>query len=1252
MIEVGSASMTDDVMTIQFKNTYINPVVIGGVPTHSGGHAAVVRLKDVRADAFDIYLDEPSCLDKKHVPEVVSYLVVEAGWWGSLQIGLVNIPPNIHGENGGTEVWEHDSCYGMADVCGLHAGVSHGCRWRTMHDGGPSPRCVCTIDDQPCTPQGSSTISAEEWHTVRHLGPIEGDTVVFSQVQTHEIDDEIDDESDEILKTRQRNLASDTWQLALEGGSQYTQTVGWLAMAAGTGFAGELLYEAILTDAIVTHEPHDLLLFASDFQANPGIFGSITSFNGIDPSHLRQHEIVTREGARIFIEEESCAGTHEGSDESDIAERVAIIAIEMTAGLTPDPVLCSALLTPQRLLGTANEVVLEVGTLYMDNNVATVEFKNTYANPVIFGGMPTHTEEHEAAVRIKNIRADGFDIYLDEPTCLDQTHVPEAVSYLVVDAGWWGSLQIGLVETTSTDLGSWHHVDYLGPIEGDPVVFSQVQTHKGSNYVKTRQRNVGPCGLELALEEDASDAGDDFHHIETIGWLAMAAGTGLAGELLYEAILTDAIVTHEPHDLLFVSDFQATPGIFGSITSFIGIDPSPLRQHEIVTREGARIFIEEESCAGTDRAHAAERVAILAIEMTAGLTPIPADTPTKKAALVGYWPFDSDAIDLSGNGLHGSITEFHAADFIAGIINNAISMEDNAVLVADHGDTALDVSEVLMMSWIMPRDQHVWAQTHSVVMSKNGVYEFGLSDGSLTDTNVLQGAFNGGCWRWWGTQTLNENVWTHVAVGVDGTSQHHFVNGQLAEQDLCSGSLFTNDESFKIGAGSDGDGQDDNFFGVVDEAMLFDRCLNADEVANIYDSSLPIKASFELINDQKRFWDAEEYCIQRDGHLASVHSEKDTIALMSLGAIGGAWIGMHDNHNEAVCDGSAFVWTDDQSTGYTNWASGEPNDWQNGKAQCDGLATIGEDCTHLYADGFWNDFDCNSRRPFVCGYDIRANIPLAMSYVVVATAASFSDANEHCTGIGGHLASIRSESQNNAVMAMRPGDAWIGFHDMQTESFCSDDTFMWIDGLSKVYTKWAANEPNNVHQGAAICAPVEVEGSDEIAQSSDCVVVTVGSSQANSKSVSVDSGYRCPSAASRYDWVNNDSYDDIFDLSQMTTQLGSNGYGDVLTATRTDSVVGWGQQLQIRCCRDTNDLDGYTLISNIGGCGGDGTGWLNDPIRSVEQCAARCLSFRYFTVASGDSNCKCGNGCIASSDGHRSFRYTGAFPCLAAIARV
>ena len=71
------------------------------------------------------------------------------------------------------------------------------------------------------------------------------------------------------------------------------------------------------------------------------------------------------------------------------------------------------------------------------------------------------------------------------------------------------------------------------------------------------------------MEEDGLDTA---HNQETIGWIALSAGTDVLGGLAYEAIITDASVTHIPHEIIFSQSFQ------NHSTSVVWVHPHSMDQ--------------------------------------------------------------------------------------------------------------------------------------------------------------------------------------------------------------------------------------------------------------------------------------------------------------------------------------------------------------------------------------------------------------------------------------------------------------------------------------------------------------------------------------------------------------------------------------------------------------------------------------------------------------------------------------------------
>ena len=74
--------------------------------------------------------------------------------------------------------------------------------------------------------------------------------------------------------------------------------------------------------------------------------------------------------------------------------------------------------------------------------------------------------------------------------------------------------------------------------------------------------------------------------------------------------------------------------------------------------------------------------------------------------------------------------------------------------------------------------------------------------------------------------------------------------------------------------------------------------------------------------------------------------------------------------------------------------------------------------------------------------------------------------------------------------------------------------------------------------------------------SADAGLVTIGSSNSNTKTATVSAGCTCPSVVSKANWVGGETHEDKFAIEQTGTSL---------TARRTDANGGWGMDLKISC---------------------------------------------------------------------------------------
>ncbi len=114
------------------------------------------------------------------------------------------------------------------------------------------------------------------------------------------------------------------------------------------------------------------------------------------------------------------------------------------------------------------------------------------------------------------------------------------------------------------------------------------------------------------------------------------------------------------------------------------------------------------------------------------------------------------------------------------------------------------------------------------------------------------------------------------------------------------------------------------------------------------------ESAYLLCKDAPKTWQAaRNFCKSLGADLLVIESleENDWIAEQS---VTNPWIGINDIQTEGT-----FVWLDGESTGFTRWNEGEPND--SGGAEDCGLLYTGADSA-----GAWNDAPCGNEYQFVC----------------------------------------------------------------------------------------------------------------------------------------------------------------------------------------------------------------------------------------------------------------------------------------------
>ena len=266
----------------------------------------------------------------------------------------------------------------------------------------------------------------------------------------------------------------------------------------------------------------------------------------------------------------------------------------------------------------SSNAIAEYGTITNLTHIKqTINLQGNYKNPVVFVQPPSYRGSDPAIVRLDDITSNSFTAFIQEPNYRDGDHLAETASYFVIEAGIWqlsdGTvLEVGKLESEQLISTTWENVEFSADFPATPTILSNVQTYRGEDFVKTRQRDASATGFSLGMEEE--EARQNSGHVgETIGWFAIESGAGIWEGNLYEAGNTGDRINHEFAKIEFTSEFASTPNFLATLATYDGTDPASLRYRNL-TEDSVRIKIEEERSADSEIWHTTEDINFFAIE--------------------------------------------------------------------------------------------------------------------------------------------------------------------------------------------------------------------------------------------------------------------------------------------------------------------------------------------------------------------------------------------------------------------------------------------------------------------------------------------------------------------------------------------------------------------------------------------------------------------------------------------------------------
>ncbi len=230
-----------------------------------------------------------------------------------------------------------------------------------------------------------------------------------------------------------------------------------------------------------------------------------------------------------------------------------------------------------------------------------------------------------------------------------------------------------------------------------------------------------------------------------------------------------------------------------------------------------------------------KKVIILTSLIFFGIYNLYSQIPTD--SLIGFWPFNGNADDLSVNNNNGTVNGATLVPDRFGNNNSAYYFDGSDYISIPHS-TTLNMQDSLSFS--------VWVKPESLSGTR---MVFGKSN-YTTKTNYLLRIKPSGYIQWeyngytnTDSVPLQINTWSHIVVTASGPGQvkRVYINNQLVKETLTSSGPFgmiTN--PFTIGYASYGS---EYFVGAIDDIRMYNKVLSDSEIDALFNESCNLTSS-------------------------------------------------------------------------------------------------------------------------------------------------------------------------------------------------------------------------------------------------------------------------------------------------------------------------------------------------------------------------------------------------------------------------
>jgi hypothetical protein len=231
---------------------------------------------------------------------------------------------------------------------------------------------------------------------------------------------------------------------------------------------------------------------------------------------------------------------------------------------------------------------------------------------------------------------------------------------------------------------------------------------------------------------------------------------------------------------------------------------------------------------------------------------IPSYVPTN--GLVGWWPFNGNANDESGNGNNGVVNGATLTSDRFGNANSAFGFDGLNNFIEIANSTSLNPIDITINVWLNAND------SNGCILEKTdptNCQKFGYSITHEDEWNGWHGLStyfgNGNCSNngspliWGPRNAVRNNVWNMITVSINSQGEiYQYINGEMSYYNAvgqnfipCNNSLST------LRFGKHWNNDPEWFNGKLDDIAIYNRTLTSHEITQLYTSTVSSPSTLE-----------------------------------------------------------------------------------------------------------------------------------------------------------------------------------------------------------------------------------------------------------------------------------------------------------------------------------------------------------------------------------------------------------------------